>query len=54
MSTPKLILNKPNQIFNEINGIRQFKLNKVPTGNLKRKPHRDTLESGYPPHNKVL
>ena len=34
----------PNQIFNEINGIRQFKLNKVPTSNLARKPDRDTLE----------
>ena len=42
--TPKLILNVPNQIFNEINGIRQFKLNKVPTSNLTRKPDRDTLE----------
>ena len=44
IATPKLILNVPNQILNEINGIRQFKLNKVPTSNLTRKPDRDTLE----------
>ena len=44
IATPKLILNVPYQIFNEINGIRQFKLNKVPTSNLTRKPDRDTLE----------
>ena len=41
ITTPKLILNVPNQIPNEINGIRQFKLNKVPTSNLTRK---DTSE----------
>ena len=34
----------PNQIFNELNGTRQFKLDKVPTRNLTRKPDRDTLE----------
>ena len=44
IATPKLILKMPNQILNEINGIRQFKLNKVPTSNLTRKPDRDTLE----------
>ena len=44
IATPKLILNVPNQILNEINEIRQFKLNKVPTSILTRKPHRDTLE----------
>ena len=44
IATPKLILNVPNQIFNEINGIRQFKLSKVLTGNLTRKPDRNTLE----------
>ena len=44
MATPKLILNVPNQMFNELNGTRQFKLNKVPTRNLTRKPDRDTLE----------
>ena len=43
IATPKHILNVPNQI-PEINGIRQFKLNKVPTSNLTRKPDRDTLE----------
>ena len=44
IATPKLILKVPNQILNEINGIRQFKLNKVPISNLTRKPDRDTLE----------
>ena len=44
IAIPKLILKMPNQILNEINGIRQFKLNKVPTSNLTRKPDRDTLE----------
>ena len=44
IATPELILNVPNQTFNEINGIRQFKLSKVPTSNLTRKSDRDTLE----------
>ena len=44
IATPKLILNVPNKILNETNGIRQFKLNKVTTSNLTRKPDRDTLE----------
>ena len=44
IATPKLILNVPNQILNEINGMRKFKLNKVPISNLTRKPDRDTLE----------
>ena len=32
------------QIFNKINGIRQFRLNKVPTGNVTKTPDMDILE----------
>ena len=48
-ATPKLILNVSNQIRNEINGIRQFKLNTVPTSILTRKPDRDTfIRASFP------
>ena len=41
---PNLILNVSSQIFNKINGIRQFRLNKVPTGNVTKTPDMDILE----------
>ena len=40
---PKLILNVSSQIFNKINGIRQFRLNKVPTGNVTQTADMDIL-----------